>query len=121
MVRIRDRARERQRNKERLAAMSPEERERRLEKRREKDRRRRLAISEYTKGITKLRPKAVAPVVPDDVLQEAARAAAAPRSLTASLMGDPPVGRRALDAKAHELGMKAVSTALAAELANGAP
>lgn len=34
---------------------------------------------------------------PAEVVAEAARAAAAPRSLTAALCGDPPPGRRALD------------------------
>lgn len=34
---------------------------------------------------------------PAEVAAEAVRAAAAPRNLTAALMGDPPPGRRALD------------------------
>lgn len=41
---------------------------------------------------------AVAPiVVPDEVIAEAARRAAAPRSLTGIVMGDPPIGFSALE------------------------
>lgn len=111
MVRIRDLALERRRAKERLAAMSPEERERECERRRERDRRRRAEWKAASNDITKLR-RTGPPAPPDHVLEEAARAAAAPRSLTAEICGDPPPGRRALDAKAGPIGLQAVAEAL---------
>lgn len=114
MTKIRDRAAETRRRRERLAAMSPEARERELEKRRERDRRRRAQRKEAANDITRVR-RTGPPAPPDYVLAEAARVAAVPRSLTAELMGDPPPGRRALDAKAGEFGMKAVAAALGLE------
>lgn len=114
MTRVRDRNLEAQRRKERLAAKSPEERERWLAARRERDRARRAEWKSATNDVTRMR-RTGPPAPPDYVLEEAARAAAAPRSLTAEIFGDPPVGRRALDAKAAEIGMKAVAAALALE------
>lgn len=114
MTRVRDRNLEAQRRKERLAAMSPEERECWLAARREKDRARRAQWKSITHDVISMR-RTGPPAPPDYVLEEAARAARAQRSLTAQIMGDPVPGRRALDAKAGEVGLNAVAAALALE------
>lgn len=114
MTRVRDRNLEAQRRKERLGAMSPEERERWLVARRERDRARRAGWKSLTHDVISMR-RTGPPAPPDYVLEEAARAARAQRSLTAELMGDPVPGRRALDAKAGQIGIQAVATALALE------